>query len=114
MGPHAEALTVGTFHSFCARLLRREGDFIGLSRNYSIFDDDDQIAAIRRGLEAADYDPKRYPPRAVLSAISRAKSVLQDSQAMARDAQGYYFEEVCARVYRHYEEIMARNNAVDL
>ena len=113
VGPHAEALTVGTFHSFCARLLRREGDFIGLSRNYSIFDDDDQIAAIRRGLEAADYDPKRYPPRAVLSAISRAKSVLQDSQAMARDAQGYYFEEVCARVYRHYEEIMARNNAVD-
>ena len=112
-GPHAEALTVGTFHSFCARLLRREGEFIGLSRNYSIFDDDDQISAIRQSLQAADYDPKRYPPRAVLSAISRAKSVLQDSQAMARDASGYYFEEVCARVYRHYEEILSRNNAVD-
>ena len=112
-GPHAEALTVGTFHSFCARLLRREGEFIGIARNYSIFDDDDQIAAIRQSLEAANYDPKRYPPRAVLSAISRAKSVLQDSQAMARDATGYYFEEVCARVYRHYEEILARNNAVD-
>ena len=112
-GPHADALTVGTFHSFCARLLRREGDFIGLSRNYSIFDDDDQIAAIKQCLERAEYDPKRYPPRAVLSLISKAKSVLQDSQTMARDAQGYYFEEVCARVYRHYEELLARNNAVD-
>ncbi len=112
-GPHAGALTVGTFHSFCARLLRREGDSIGLSRNYSIFDDDDQITAIKRCLEQADYDPKRYPPRAVLSAISRAKNVLQDSQAMARNAAGDYFEEVCARVYRHYEELLARNNAVD-
>ena len=112
-GPHADALTVGTFHSFCARLLRREGDFIGLSRNYSIFDDDDQIAAIKQCLEQSDYDPKRYPPRAVLSAISRAKNVLQDSRAMAREADGYYFEEVCARVYGLYEELMARNNAVD-
>ena len=112
-GPHADALTVGTFHSFCARLLRIEGDFVGLSRNYSIFDDDDQIAAIKQCLEQSDYDPKRYPPRAVLSAISRAKNVLQDSRAMAREADGYYFEEVCARVYGHYEELLARNNAVD-
>ena len=103
-GPHADALSVGTFHSFCARLLRRDGEFIGLSRNYSIFDDDDQIAAIKRCLEKADYDPKRYPPRAVLAAISRAKNVLQDSSAMAREVQGNYFEEVSARVYRHYEE----------
>ena len=112
-GRHAEALTVGTFHSFCARLLRREGEFVGLGRNYSIFDDDAQISAIKQCLQQADYDPKRYPPRAVLSAISRAKNVLKDSQTMAREAAGYYFEEVCARVYRHYEELLARNNAVD-
>ena len=112
-GQYADALSVGTFHSFCARLLRREGDFVGLSRNYSIFDDDDQIAAIKQCLKKAEYDPKHYPPRTVLSLISRAKSILRDSQAMARDAQGHYFEEVCARVYRHYEELLARNNAVD-
>ena len=109
----SDALTVGTFHSFCARLLRREGEHVGLGRNYSIFDDDNQISAIKQCLEQADYDPKRYPPRAVLSAISRAKSVMQDSQAMAREAVGNYFEEVCARVYLHYEELLARNNAVD-
>ena len=112
-GPHSDALTVGTFHSFCARLLRREGEFLGLSRNYSIFDDDDQMSAIKQCLERAGYDPKRHPPRAVLATISKAKSVLQDSQAMARQAAGDYFEEVCARVYRHYEELLAQNNAVD-
>ena len=110
---HADALTVGTFHSFCARLLRREGELVGLSRNYSIFDDDDQMTAIKQCIEQAGYDPKRHPPRAVLSAISKAKSVLQDSQAMAVQARGNYFEEVCARVYRHYEEVLARNNAAD-
>ena len=113
VGPHSDALTVGTFHSFCARLLRREGERVGLPRNYSIFDDDDQMAAIRHCLEEADYDPKRYPPRAVLATISKAKSVLQDSQTMAQHAVGDYFEEVCARVYRHYEELLARNGAAD-
>ena len=113
VGPHSDALTVGTFHSFCARLLRREGERVGLPRNYSIFDDDDQMAAIRHCLEEADYDPKRYPPRAVRATISRAKSVLWDSQAMAHHAEGDYFEKVCARVYRHYEELLARNGAAD-
>ena len=113
VGSHSDALTVGTFHSFCARLLRREGERVGLPRNYSIFDDDDQMAAIRHCLEEADYDPKRYPPRAVLAAISRAKSVLHDSQTMAQRAVGDHFEEVCARVYRHYEELLARNGAAD-
>ena len=112
-GQHSDALTVGTFHSFCARLLRREGEFIGLSRNYSIFDDDDQMSAIKQCLERAGYDPKCHPPRAVLATISKAKSMLQDSQAMTRQAAGDYFEEVCARVYRHYEELLSQNNAVD-
>ncbi len=112
-GPHSDALTVGTFHSFCARLLRREGERVGLPRNYSIFDDDDQMSAIKRCLEEADYDPKRYPPRAVLATISKAKSVLRDSQTMAQHAVGDYFEEVCARVYRRYEELLARNGAAD-
>ena len=113
VGSYSDALTVGTFHSFCARLLRREGEHLGLSRNYSIFDDDDQMSAVRKSLELADYDPKRYPPRAVLSNISRAKSVLQDSRAMAQQAVGDYFEEVTARIYRHYEELLAQNNALD-
>ena len=113
VGGHSDALTAGTFHSFCARLLRREGEHLGLPRNYLIYDDADQTAAIKQCLEDGGYDPRRFPPRAVLSRISRAKSVLQDSRVMAQQAQGDYFEEVCARVYRLYEELLGRNSALD-
>ena len=112
VGTRAESLSVGTFHAFCARLLRRDGEAMGLNRNYSIFDTDDQVSAIKQAMELAEVDPKGHPPRAVLGAISRAKNVLSDSRGLARRAENY-FEETSARVYHHYEEIMARNNAVD-
>ena len=112
VGPRAESLTVGTFHAFCALLLRRDGEVMGLPHNYSIFDADDQLSVVKQAMELAELDPKQYAPQAVRGVISRAKSVLVDSQGLARRPQNY-FEEVCARVYHHYEEIMARNNAVD-
>ncbi|MFQ6028860.1 MAG: ATP-dependent helicase, partial [Dehalococcoidia bacterium] len=112
VGPNSNSLTVGTFHAFCALLLRREGGFVGLNSNYSIYDSDDQLSIIKQAMELAELDPKRNHPRAVQSVISRAKSVLQDSQTLARSHQNH-FEELCARVYHHYEEILARNNAVD-
>ena len=111
-GPQSDALTVGTFHAFCAQLLRREGHHLGVPSNYSIYDADDQTTTIKRSMELAEMDPKRYPPNAVRSVISKAKSLLRDAQNMARNAEDY-FEESCARVYRHYEEILTRNNAVD-
>ena len=112
VGTRAESLSVGTFHAFCARLLRRDGEAMGLNRNYSIFDTDDQLSAIKQSMELAEVDPKGHPPRAILGVISRAKNVLSDSRGLARRAENY-FEETSARVYHHYEEIMARNNAVD-
>ena len=111
----AAAIFAGTFHSFCARMLRRYGDGVGLESNYTIYDADDQFAFIKQAMDLAEVDPKRYNPRAVQSAISKAKSLLQDSVALTRQAQldDNYFAEVSARVYRHYEELLARNNAVD-
>jgi DNA helicase-2/ATP-dependent DNA helicase PcrA len=112
VGTGINSLTVGTFHSFCALLLRREGAFIGLDPNYSIYDTDDQLALIKQSMELAELDPKRNHPRAALSVISRAKSVLMDSRGLAQRPENH-FEELCARVYHHYEELLARNNAVD-
>ena len=111
----AAAIFAGTFHSFCARMLRRYGDGVGLESSYTIYDADDQFAFIKQAMELAEVDAKRYNPRAVQSAISKAKSLLQDSVALTRQAQldDNYFGEVAARVYRHYEEMLARNNAVD-
>ncbi|MEK7814743.1 MAG: UvrD-helicase domain-containing protein, partial [Chloroflexota bacterium] len=112
VGARSQSLTLGTFHAFCARLLRREGSFVGLEPNYTIYDDEDQLGLIKQAMELAELDPKQFPPRTVHGVISRAKSVLLDSQGLAQQRQSY-FEERCAQVYRHYEELLARNNAVD-
>ena len=112
VGPHSDALTLGTFHAFCALVLRRDGGFVGLPSSYTIYDAEDQLAVIKEAMELAELDPKRNRPQAVRSVISRAKSLLMDSQDLAKSPQGY-FEELCARVYFHYEELMARNNAAD-
>ena len=112
VGPRAHSLTVGTFHAFCARLLRDHGETVGLSPNYSIYDSDDQLALLKEAMQLAELDPKNHPPRAVQSVISRAKSQLMDAHALRRNASDY-FEEVSGRVYHHYEELLARNAAVD-
>ena len=112
VGAQADALTVGTFHAFCALLLRREGESIGLPANYSIYDADDQLSLIKQAMELAELEPKRNPPQAIRSVISKAKSLLMDSRGLAQRAETY-FEEISARVFHHYEELLARNNAVD-
>ena len=112
VGPRGDALTLGTFHAFCALMLRRDGGFVGLPSSYTIYDAEDQLAVIKEAMELAEVDPKRNRPQAVRSVISRAKSLLMDSQALAQHPEGY-FEEQCARVYFHYEELLARNNAAD-
>ena len=112
VGPHSDALTLGTFHAFCALMLRRDGGFVGLPSSYTIYDAEEQLALIKEAMQLAELDPKRNRPQAVRGVISRAKSLLMDSQALAQHPQGY-FEELCARVYFHYEELLARNNAAD-
>ena len=113
VGSRSDALTVGTFHSFCAKLLRIEGHHLGLEPDYTIYDSDDQTTIIKQSMELAEVDPKRNSPRAVLSTISKAKNMLWDSQTMLRNAVDNYFEETCARIYHHYEEILTRNNSLD-
>jgi len=108
----SDALTVGTFHSFCAKVLRIDGHNLGLDSNYSIYDADDQAKIIKDSMELAEIDPKRNPPRAILSMISNAKNKMWDSRAFTKNADNY-FEEICAQVYHHYEEALTRNNAVD-
>ncbi len=112
-------VTMGTFHATCARILRRHGERIGLNRNFTVYDQDDQIAAVRSVMQLADINPRTYNPRAVLSRISAAKCSLQDSQQMAQsayeadDEYGAHWIDVCARVYRYYEEALTRQNALD-
>jgi DNA helicase-2/ATP-dependent DNA helicase PcrA len=105
-------ITLGTFHAVCSRILRIDGEHIGVPRSFTIYDDADQIAAVKRALDDLGLDPKRVPPRAVLSAISRAKSELQGARQFAALVADY-FQEVTSRVYSRYQDILEQNEALD-
>ena len=108
----AERLTVGTFHAFCARLLRVDGEAMGLDRDFTIYDDADQQAAIKQSMGEVEVDPKQFAPRAVQSAISGAKSQLLTASGFTMRTASY-LDEVVGRVYERYEAMMSQNNAVD-
>ncbi len=108
----AERLTLGTFHAFCARTLRSDGEAIGLDRSFAIYDDPDQLEMIKRSMRETDVDPKRFAPRALQSAISGAKSQLLTADGFGLRTASY-FDEVAGRVYARYESLMAQSNAVD-
>ena len=112
MGNDARALTMGTFHSICARILRRDGQEIGLPNDFAIYDTDDQMSLVRTIESQLKIDPKRFAPRAVLSAISSAKNERRDVAAYQQGV-GSYFEEVVSRVYEQYQQALTRNSAVD-
>ncbi len=112
IGKEAERLTVSTFHAFCAMVLRRDGDHIGLSRDFAIYDDVDQIALLKQSMEEANVDAKKFPPRAILSAISAAKSQLIGVEGYALNASSPY-EEIVHRAYEVYERLLSMNSAVD-
>ena len=104
--------TVATFHALCARILRIDGEHVGLDRDFVIYDQEDQLEVVKQAMESQEIDHKRFPPRPILSAISAAKSGLieADDYTPGRHAP---IEEVIRMVYRRYQELLHRNNAVD-
>ncbi|HEY7780151.1 MAG TPA: UvrD-helicase domain-containing protein [Ktedonobacterales bacterium] len=114
IGEPGRDLAVGTFHSICSRVLRREAEQagLGLDRHFSIYDDDDQIALVRQILNDMNLDTKQYNPRAIHSLISKAKNDLY-SPVQYAERVNKYFEEIAARVYARYEELLRQNNAAD-
>ncbi len=105
-------LTIGTFHALCARILRRDGQAIGVDSRFVIYDDDDQISLLKRTLQELGLDPKQYAPRALSSAISAAKSRTVAPKEYAKHTTSY-FEEVAGRVYEHYQQLLTESNALD-
>ncbi len=115
-GPEG-APTVATFHSFCVRLLRREGAPLGQLRRgftplFTIYDDDDQISMIKSIYKALGLDDKFMQPRAALSRISNAKSHTQSPEEIARAATDPTTTRF-ATVYERYEARLRESNALD-
>jgi DNA helicase-2/ATP-dependent DNA helicase PcrA len=101
-----------TFHAACLRILRRQEEFYGRTRNFVIYDSDDQLTVVKDCLKELNIDDKKYPPRAVAGAISQAKNQLLD----AVDYEKYafdHFNRIVSRVYHLYQEKLRHNNAVD-
>jgi DNA helicase-2/ATP-dependent DNA helicase PcrA len=101
-----------TFHSACARIMRREAERLGYSRSFTIYDEADSLRMLKRCMEELGVDTKRFPPRAIRSQISSAKNRLLDA-AEYGEAQGSTFEETAADVYARYEKRMLAANAMD-
>ncbi len=110
LGEKTRGLSLGTFHASCARILRREAEHLPFDANFVIFDTDDQLSVVNRALEDLNIDPKRYRPNSVLAAISNAKNelILPDDFPVQT-----YRDEVVARVYRRYQELLLGSNALD-
>jgi DNA helicase-2/ATP-dependent DNA helicase PcrA len=106
----ATELTLGTFHSICARWLRRDAPEIGLNREFVIYDQDDQTSLVKQALKDLNVDEKRYTPSAVLNAISSAKNELITPENYQPPS---YWHEMVRRVYPRYQELLRASNALD-
>ncbi|HVD71407.1 MAG TPA: UvrD-helicase domain-containing protein, partial [Actinomycetota bacterium] len=108
----AKGMWILTFHSTCARLLRREHAFLGVPSGFTIYDDGDTERLINGILKDLDLDPKRFAPRAMASGISRAKDQVLGPDEFAQMASNYY-EETVAKVFAAYEARKKAAGALD-
>jgi DNA helicase-2/ATP-dependent DNA helicase PcrA len=106
-------VAMGTFHSLCARVLRRDGEAIGLDRHFVVYDSDDQQALMKQVLKEEDLPiTGEYKPAAILGAISRAKNEMLDADFMSANAHTHREREI-ARLFRRYQARLRAANALD-
>lgn len=102
----------GTFHSICARILRKHGFYLGIPVSYVIYDQDDSHSLTKQIIKDLGMDIKKIKPRAVHAMISSAKSELVDAEIYSTFAQGYFQKNVAA-IYKEYQKRLKENNALD-
>ena len=112
LGEDCRAIWLSTFHALCARLLRREGPAIGLTRDFVIYDSSDQLSVVKQAMRALDIDDKLIQPRAALSRISQAKNRMESPQAI-RDKPWNMRDQQISRIYESYLRMLAEAGALD-
>jgi DNA helicase-2/ATP-dependent DNA helicase PcrA len=112
VGGRSRAMWVSTFHSTCVRILRREHKVLGLPSNFTIYDQADSQRLMAMVAREAELDPKRHPPRALLSSVSAVKNDLVDHETYLARAETDS-EKVLARAYRDYQRRLAESRALD-
>jgi len=110
LGGQAQGVWLGTFHANCAKILRREAQYLPFDNNFVIMDSDDQLAIVKRVLKELNIDEKSFRPNGVHAAISTAKNNLITAEDFPTDS---YRDEVIKRVYERYQQLLHLSNAVD-
>lgn len=105
-----EGIMLGTFHSICARILRREAEYLPIGPNFVIFDTDDQERIVKAVIRELNINEKLYRPPSVHGAISRAKNELIGPDQYPTTS---YRDEIVKRVYVEYQKRLVASNAVD-
>lgn len=103
---------VSTFHSTCMRILRMDGPAIGMDRNFTIYDEQDQLVLIKECLKELNINDKQVHPKGVKERIQRSKDMLITPFQYAEKANDLY-EEAVAKIYMLYEEKLSRLKAMD-
>ena len=111
LGDACAGVWLSTFHSLCARLLRREAPHIGLSRDFVIYDSSDQVTVVKQAERELGIDDKLVPPRVALARISQAKNRMEGPDAL-RNAWNLRDEQI-AKIYEKYIVALRESNALD-
>ena len=112
-GGAGEDVWASTFHSMCARILRRDIEKIGYKREFAIYDEDDRMSVIRSILKQKNLSDSLYPPKTVRYVISDAKNRLLDPSEWKKQAPREQRSDVLAEIYAEYEKQLKGNNALD-
>jgi len=113
LGESVSDLWVSTFHACCVRILRRDIEKLGYSRNFEIFDTSDQQTLIKDSIKELNLNEKNFPVREVLSKIGRAKDELKEPPEFIREAGSDFRLSKIARIYELYQKKLRNNNALD-
>jgi DNA helicase-2/ATP-dependent DNA helicase PcrA len=105
-------LWIGTFHSLCARILRREAGALGFPPSFSIFDADDQLSCVKKVAKDLALDERTMPPRLVLGAVSRYKNACAPPEQVAGTGKSFFETEII-RAYAAYQESLKKQRAMD-
>ncbi|UOF92885.1 DNA helicase PcrA [Fodinisporobacter ferrooxydans] len=113
VGKKAGDIWIGTFHSICVKILRREAERIGYSPTFTILDSDDQMTLIKQSMLDLNYDLKQYEPELIHYKISQMKNELEAADDVAATAKRSLLDQVVASTYRLYQRRLKDSNAFD-
>ena len=113
LGPAGQDVWMSTFHALCVRILRRDADKIGYSRNFSIADSSEQVTLIKHIEKDLNINPKQYNPRAILSAISNAKNDLLNPKDFEAASGNRPFDQIVSEIYKEYQKRLGQDQIMD-